>query len=295
MAKLPASLRHLQEDQVTRFLYWIKERHNVYLRRKRGDHHPWSEDETMNRVFFTNPYRENDRVTAWFRENLRDPNKNNPSILFITLLFRRFNYIPTAQALVDHGLYVEWNTDLAINVIKNEVGTPFTSGAYMMSSPKGTDKCVYFCELMGDIWYTHYDELLAGFEEAESLQEAHALLTPFPTWGPFQAYEIVTDLRYTYLLKDAIDTDLWCMPGPGAKRGYSRLVHGHPNDKSPKMANFLRDTVGLLNLARKRMPKMPHMELRVIEHSLCEYDKYMRVEEGGRPKRWYEPTGREVT
>ena len=48
------------KEQLDTFIYWIKERHRVHLRRKDGEGPPWSGDDVMNSVFFTNPYRENE-------------------------------------------------------------------------------------------------------------------------------------------------------------------------------------------------------------------------------------------
>jgi hypothetical protein len=45
--------------------------------------------------------------------------------------------------------------------------------------------------------------------------------------GPFLAYEIVTDLRFTALLENAPDIMTWANPGPGAKRGITRLLDEH--------------------------------------------------------------------
>jgi hypothetical protein len=39
----------------SRFLYWIKERHAIYLRREAGEEKPWTDDEMLQRYFFTNP------------------------------------------------------------------------------------------------------------------------------------------------------------------------------------------------------------------------------------------------
>jgi hypothetical protein len=41
----------------------------------------------------------------------------------------------------------------------------------------------------------------------------------------------------------------------------------------------------LLEITRASLPDMPKFEMREIEHSLCEADKYLRILEGGRCKR----------
>jgi hypothetical protein len=71
-----------------RFLYWIRERHSIYLRRKAGKPKPWTDDAILQNYFFTNPYRENDKTTVWFRETIREPLRNDPRVLMATVIFQ---------------------------------------------------------------------------------------------------------------------------------------------------------------------------------------------------------------
>ena len=75
-----------------RFFWWIEERHRIFEKRKRGlSRDWWTEDEILRTYRFTNPYRENDRTTVWFRENIRDPLKDDNKVLMATVIFRWFN------------------------------------------------------------------------------------------------------------------------------------------------------------------------------------------------------------
>jgi hypothetical protein len=103
--------------------------------------------------------------------------------------------------------------------------------------------------------------------------------------GPFMAYEVVTDLRHTAILENAPDIHTWANAGPGARRGLNR-VFGKDYGRD--------DVVGmreLLKLSRYMWPSQiegvmqPRWEMREVEHSLCEFDKYERARLGqGRPK-----------
>ena len=88
------------KEELDTFVYWIKERHKVHKKRLKGLEPPWSEDAVMNGVFFTNPYRENDKATIWFRENVRDPLRDVDSVIFATILFRRINSILVDKILL---------------------------------------------------------------------------------------------------------------------------------------------------------------------------------------------------
>lgn len=90
----------LHPETVERFLYWIKERHTIHLKREAGYPKPWTQDKLLRDWFFTNPYRENDKVTRWFRDNIRNRMSHDPHVGFTTVAFRWFNYIPTGYYLV---------------------------------------------------------------------------------------------------------------------------------------------------------------------------------------------------
>ena len=51
-------------------------------------------------------------------------------------------------------------------------------------------------------------------------------------FGGFHSYEIVTDLRHTYLLENASDINLWANIGPGCRRGLARIIYGQK--RAPK-------------------------------------------------------------
>lgn len=276
--------------QLRNLIYWIEERHKMYIRRmveKRPP--PWSDDPIMRTVFFTNPYRENDKVTVWFRENMREALRNNPKVLFATIAFRRFNCIQTGKVLLARKLHLRWDYRRAYQSIKRMVEKtkqPYTSGAYMIKGGEpGEEKLDFLCRINQDV-YNQRSWLVDHMERCTTLQQAHKLLQPLVNIGPFIGYEMVTDLRHTYLLERATDIDTWCSFGPGALRGMHRL-RGEPPTRS-KSPHMLYSMMELLEIVRNSLPDMK-FEMREIEHSLCEYDKYMRVKEGGKPKRWYTP------
>jgi hypothetical protein len=109
------------------------------------------------------------------------------------------------------------------------------------------------------------------------------------------AFEMVSDMRHTRLLENATDIMTWANPGPGAYRGLLRIF-GEPrmnrkgelqqylakNKMVPLMQELLSRSVAELG------SKFPKLEMRDIEHSLCEFDKYSRVKNlEGRPRQLY--------
>lgn len=294
-----------------RFFYWIRERHQIYLRRQRGEPRPWTDDEILQSYFFTNPYRENDKTTVWFRENVRDHLRQRPEILFATVCFRWFNWIPTGRVLIESslgnppaefGLLERWDQKAAIRVLSivREGGQQVFTGAYMIKGETGRKKVESVCDRINAVWLER-QRLVDLCRRERRLETLVNALREFPYLGGFMAYEIACDLRYTYLLEDAVDVDTWCNPGPGCHRGLMRLSGITPpknrfgrqkrnGNKIP--ADWLDQMRKLLAQARQRFYKMPRMEMREIEHSLCEFDKYERALHGdGHMKRLYNGRG----
>lgn len=278
---------------VERFLYWIRERHAIYQRRQEGLPKPWTNDYVLQNYYFTNPYRENDKTTAWFRDHVRGPLAKKMEVLLATLIFRWFNYIPTGEVLLKgdlaHSLYLQWDRSECLRLLK-PLPKLFT-GAYMIASGAGRTKLEWVTDRIDNLWSakdSHYQAL----KRCTSLHQAHQVLTGIHGLGGFMAYEIVCDLRYTHLLEKANDRLTWCNPGPGAIRGMYRLLGKDlPRGNSaimPIPAEWTAKTLEMLGVTHKRLTKLPRFEMREVEHSLCEWDKYERLLFGtGRAKRLY--------
>jgi hypothetical protein len=288
------------------FLYWYQERHRVYLKKEAGHPKPWTDDEVLQSYFFTNPYREHDKVTKWFCNNVREPLRNDPQVLMATIIFRWFNLPATGEALMDGPilsdncegcLLLNWDSEEAfkrLDPIRRNGGQLFT-GAFMINSPPGKSKLEAILERIDCVW-NDYERLIRYFLDYQlTLQEAHEWLTQYDGLGGFMAYEIVCDLRHTYLLEEATDVLTWCNPGPGAVRGMYRVLgrdfaKGNNSSSPPRPRDWDERTAELLAAMQEvaKRNKFPRVELREVEHSLCEYDKYMRAMSGdGRMKRTY--------
>jgi len=286
------------------FFAFARERHNIYLKRVTGAPPPWTDDPILRRYKFTNVFREVDRTTVWFREHIREPLWNDPRVLFATVAFRWFNKIEVGEVLHNHFLFLNWSAEVAENRLREAFPKgPYVNGAYIIKTPDGMDK------LKGVLWCiekfrTVQDPLRKGRTVREtlvehfpnwSLQRAWEHLREFPYLGDFMAYEVVTDLRHTYLLENAPDIMTWANPGPGACRGYGRVT-GEGVDRYDRGKERDRQIVigGMqsLLLAGGNDIYWPHAwprwEMREVEHTLCEFDKYERARLGeGKPKQLF--------
>ena len=283
-------------EAIESYFGWINERHSIYLRRRSGASAPWTDDPILQEYKFTNPFRENDRVTVWMRENWTDPNHNRPhgEIIFNCCLFRM---IGTSEFAEQHGWSQEFNPTFTKNLInaRLEQGLRTFTGAYIITNqglklPKSEVVVDHF---LSPIWENR-EALAQTATESQSLQALHEAMGAYRGWGGggFMSYEVVTDLNYTPVLSSAKDRDRWANAGPGAKRGLNRIL-GKPLNKGmtqPIANDFMRK---LLSTAPFYiMPHVPldQVDMRTIEHSLCEWDKYERVRLGqGRPRSVYKP------
>lgn len=284
----------MNQELVHNFFYWIEERHNIYRKRVEGKPGPWTKDSILANYKFTNPFRENDRVTIWMRKNWTGPNeyKDYGTQIFNCCFFRMFGTDAFAEA---HGYIDNWNPKYTKNLAAKRLaeGKPVFTGAYIITNmglrqPKQ--------EVVTDLFLTPLWEArstLAQIATGQSLEYMHTALGNFTGWGGggFMAYEVVTDLYHTPVLRNATDIKTWANAGPGAKRGLNRL-HERKLEKAiqPEKANEeMRELLGMApsHISDLFFP-MDKMDMRVIEHSLCEWDKYQRVLlEQGKPRSVY--------
>lgn len=294
------------------FWYWISERHAIYLRRQRGLPKPWTDDPILRDYKFTNPFRENDRGTVWLRENFLEPHDIDPDkvmshdvgcvyrrgdalvncdcavrfnlahLAFNICWYRMFNWWGTGELL---GWQTTWDAEFIKEVLTRHLcnGNQVFTGAHIVYSPPGMPKVDAIVDVCSDLYHMCHagGALVTCAREDRSLQAVFNALREVHCVGGFMAYEMVTDMRHTRLLRDAKDIMTWANLGPGARRGLMRL--GMPYKPESAALNSMRE---LLARAHYDLPRLhdiilsdvlPGFELRDIEHSLCEFDKYCRV------------------
>lgn len=281
----------MKKDPFTLFWYWINERQKIYVKKKRGDKFPWTKDYILRTYKFCNVYRMLDTETI----NLHARLKKKPAvdILFNIILFRGFNWTATYDLLggwQSHNAFDSARAKVLLHRAKR-AGEKIFTGAYMISNAASHKSKI---DLMVDAMQVAADkteENLARIKAIKTMEGAVAILKELPMVGSFVAYEFACDLRYTSILHKAKDVHTWANPGPGAKRGINRLL-GRPYDGPSLRPDELQEEMkALLKMAPHKLSKWHKgrtFEMREIEHSLCEFDKYSRViNDQGRPRSKY--------
>ena len=287
---------------------FMKARHDIYLDRKAGKPGPWTADPVLRDGRFCNIFRELDTVTIWVDQNIRKPYANHEHLWLMLALARYINWPDTLATLIEAPGAWPSHEDFApenvteVLAAKASFGDKVYTGAYMIRAESDTakewyswSKHRYIAEIViGRLWEDRaaFVEVLEGKRQA-SLEQVWKLFQEprYIGWGPFMAYEVVTDLRHTRYLKDAPDIYTWANAGPGAIRGLNRL-YGRNLEAKPRpeqtnqemhqlmleLNNF--DEPGFNATFGEPRDAQPRFEMRDIEHTLCEHDKYQRVANG---------------
>lgn len=289
---------------------FMVERHSTALRRQVAPNSPerWTRDPIIKQYKFTNVYRELDRVTIWVRENIREPFAEHPNLWFMLCIARQINWPPTLQKLIEEPSRCAWPYDdgwswaQMMRTMRKiaKRGDKLYTGAYMLTANAGGllnkvpgkfDKPEITCKLvLNGVWKDR--ETLEPLLHSSMQIATEALKDNYTGFGGFMSYEVVCDLRYTRYLEGAQDKRTWAHAGPGALRGLNRLM-----GRGAKERPFLRTDEAvetmryLLEKIESEWPYRPALELREIEHSLCEFDKYERARTGeGRPRSYFRPS-----
>jgi alpha-glutamyl/putrescinyl thymine pyrophosphorylase clade 1 len=285
---------------VNGFFKFINRRHLISIRKDRGDPRPWTKDPILHEGKFTNIYRMRDRVSRYVTREILNrfkpwKRKRAAQLVFEIIAFRLFNWPPTFE-LLEHLIRGEWDEEEARRILhkRQSRGDKIFTGAWVVTNNgQERPKIDIVCEAV-TVARQVAPLLVAGIREERTMRAAtHLIEKHVPCCGPFIAYEMACDLRWSPLLDRANDIHEWANAGPGAKKGTHWLLHGDdewtgtPPDYGHEMWKLLQESTKPGRLRDYMEP----LEMRDIEHSLCEWQKYLRVKyKGGRLKSKYTPT-----
>jgi hypothetical protein len=283
-------------DPYQTFVYYLNERELIRQKRYAGERGPWTTDPILSRYKFTNILRKYDRTTKWLVRNWYNPNRDK-SLEIIALncaIARYFGSIDFCEAV---GFQQSWEPDFLIQSATERLATgkKVFTGAYIITNAGSTDpkQIVVVSQFLTPLRY-QLDRLVA-IARRNRWQDVCEFLQGQPGIGPFMAKEIALDMTLTPVLESATDKLTWSPAGPGAIRGLNRL-HGRPLQQSMTQASAQHEMQALLAKLQAEdafedyMPRIG-VEYGVtdVQFSLCELDKYLRVQNGeGRPRSGYD-------
>lgn len=282
------------QQAVKKFFWWINERHQIYLNRKNGDEWPWTRDKILQEYKFTNVFRELDAETVRFHERI-DGLENDLmpyDKLYHMILYRAFN-VQATYDLLTRGKTTHHVASKMKRILHRAAdrGQRVFTGAYIITNAgRSEPKIDLMCDAMAVHWRGR-KRIWEHMMEDGTMEGCTKILAAYPMQGPFTAYEVICDMRYQpHMLGKAPDRKKWANLGPGARRGINRIVTGSAKTNAFKgVTPYVEFMQELLKTSPKLRGKhVPPLEMREIEHSLCEFDKYMRVYNNeGRPRAKY--------
>lgn len=273
------------------FFYWINERHRIYLKRQAGEPWPWTEDPILREFKFTNCFRQLDRGTVHYTNNIAAKLAGMPlSLVFNTITYRMYNRVETQEYLGDLLTWTDKERDRWLSA-----PSPVFTSAHMTVGRACESKQETYVQSWNYLWENLAD-LTKALRDSPTMEGAFKALLSYKIFGigKFIAYEIICDLRFTEIGQHWSDTLTWANIGPGCKRGLMRL--GLPVELESLRLLYSMAEDHLIMPVAVHLPwgdchQTPPFELREIEHSLCEFDKYQRVKTGaGVPRERYRPS-----
>lgn len=258
---------------------FMDERQKIHDRKEQNLPRPWTQNLILLQYKFCNVRREDDRVTKWFRDNWRNERYwGEKNFIPAIMLGRTINWPATLEYIGFPRVWDKTDYCRRLDELQAKGGKIYT-GAYMITAgPPGVRKNLWVTD-NADQYFRNPPGL-----NPESLQNSWETIVGnrYNCVGPFIAGQIIADLKYTPVLKDAKDWWTWAALGPGSARGLNRL-HLRP------LSNLIPQQRGLIEMREVRnLLERTDLCLQDIQNCLCEYDKYTRVLYGqGKPRSKY--------
>lgn len=275
------------------FVTWMAERQCIFLKKQAGQPKPWTDDAILRDNKFTNVYRQQDKGTIALMDMMSYA-KDWPveDQVWNVIWYRLFNHYELAElgpimvsdeARLYEKLRDRYNRNLKVFTsahMTTGVGGEAKVDTYIRASEDAVSLIPKVCDAL----------------TTRSMATVFGVLQEIYLVGRFVAYEIVCDLRFMpiwgarndattlYSTSYPADTFTWANMGPGACRGLTRLglLELTPSG-GPRYSNQAKGVELMCELLEYSLKSLPPMqsrwpfELREIEHSLCEFDKYERI------------------
>lgn len=269
------------------FWQFVRDRHDIYLKREAGEPPPWTDDPILSTRRFTNVVRELDRGTIWLREYEKEAGDMElVDRLFLYATYRGLNWTPTFERFGFPQRRAEsvavWHA--AINQAR---GTKDATGRYQIQAGHPLMSAAHLPRLARHhvVWtqpgiYEVAQNVAAardGIEVVAALRKVKGL------GGPFFSAQVAADYidgPASHLARDTV------FPLAVGSRCSARLIWSgrftRPRKKnSTRISPDPMDEVVYRDLHEERDNEAPcTMTWIDIEHSLCEWWKYENAQAG---------------
>lgn len=290
------------------YWYWIAERMNIWYRRTvLREPQPWTTDSILQENKFTNVFRDLDKGTVvYIKEILKkldepceDMYTRVKEVILNTQIYRLFLKYETWQKIgfIYLDTYEEqwkqakrhlremkgngetiWHAAYFVNGLKLANPNPDTNHDKL-------ENAICLCEK----FYEYLDDT-AEFIMNHNMKECLEYLSHFPAIGDFTVYEWLCDwgMAYKHVQNYFVSwtDDSYVNIGPGNKMGLDFIFEDKGNLDYYELNFYLRASwrhymqrYGYYNQFVSQLPKWAQQDInmRVIEHDVCEVQKYLSV------------------
>lgn len=328
--KAPNENLKINQIYFDKYWYFLHERMRIYEKRVlNNEPAPWTEDPILQTYKFTNVLRDMDKCSIYVKNNIlakidepvEDLELRKKSVLLNIMIYRLWVNTETYEItgfldLADPNMLNKWEDAKKVLLQRREDGVSNFTNAYVVCclKSKETDTMssvnkTYNAVCLIDFWIKNIDEIYKkAIIDAKCLQDQVMYFAGLPCVGMFTAYEYACDITMTtrYCKNHLVEwsQDNGTNVGPGALRGinyifidkggmspyeciiYMRSIWKHEMQKRGYYEDFVRALPKEMN---------GEIDLRVIEHCLCECQKYNKALEGtGRPRVHFKPSTSEA-
>jgi len=270
-----------------RFLYWIKERESIRLKKEAGKPKPWTDDEILQLYRFCNVRRMDDRVSQWLLHNWYEPNYDHENMVVACVLARHFNTEGACKCLHFPSVWAPKVLMSRLSKYKAQGHNLFNAAYTIHASKDFPNKSrmviMQTCQQFVDAPIVPHDY--------DTMERFVIDLQRYKSIGSFMAGQIAADLRWSTSCRWS-DIGSWAPLGPGSSRGINRLLGLRTESKiNQHVFNDHMDKV--ISLCACRLQSITsRLEAIDIQNCLCEFDKYCRALLGdGKPKQYYDGVG----
>lgn len=298
-AALPTAVLDRPDCRADEFFRFAYERQAAWHRRVvEGRPAPWTDDPILRANRFTNVHRELDRGTRFLQAEILDRRALPADRFWNTMIYRLWNKIETWEECVgwvDLDEWVDRSYDIFVRLeARRRRDDRLFTGAHqpLRVSGRGETPLQRLYYLTRDEWLPDFHRAWPTLENAARLEEVQRVLGSFRGFADFRSYQLALDLT---LIRPDISTDDWALAGPGAKKGLKIVFPWARSASALEAMHLLR---GHQEAAFERLeidwssvawPERPRMNLMDIEHTLCEFSKYIGMRDHGRRGRRLAP------
>lgn len=287
--------------RIDEFLYFVKERQNIHVKRSKGCAPPWTSDEILRTYRFTNVHRADDRVTKWIHAKWLLPNEKEYDTIVFAMALARLVNLP--DMLEELGYPHKWSPARFVKLMETRkaVGLLSYNNAYMINAvgaTKGQSKASYLAEcVLGPMWEKRrmLGEVLRTAPTLQALFDELVQLHGFG--GGFMSGQVIADVKYTTIGRKKTDWWTFAVSGPGSRRGMHWLcgTESFVGRNGDYVNSAYRDEVWRANLTVLQRIVVEQISWKLeasdVQNCLCEFSKYCKVKYlGRRTKQYFTPS-----